>query len=66
MVLLASTHDQSRFLKTQDLAAEKKFKIKSVTEEEVGVGKDKEERFVVHSVMPATAGPEKLLLCSRL
>jgi hypothetical protein len=47
MVLLASTHDQSRFLKTQDLAAEKKFKIKSVTEEEVGVGKDKEVKLVV-------------------
>jgi hypothetical protein len=47
MVLLASNYDQSRFLKAQDLTAEKKFKIKSVTEEEVGVGKDKERKLVV-------------------
>jgi hypothetical protein len=32
MVLLASNYDQSRFLKAQDLAAEKKFRIKIVTE----------------------------------
>jgi hypothetical protein len=47
MVLLASAYDQSRFLKAQDLTAEKKFKIKSVTEEDVGVGKDKERKLVV-------------------
>src|SRR5262249_44741734 len=47
MVLLASNYDQSRFLKAQDLSAEKKFRIKSVTEEEVGVGKDKERKLVV-------------------
>jgi hypothetical protein len=47
MVLLASTHDQSRFLKAQDLTTEKKFKIKSVTEEDVGMGKDKERKLVV-------------------
>jgi hypothetical protein len=47
MVLLASNYDQSRFLKAQDLTAEKKFRIKSVTAEEVGVGKDKERKLVV-------------------
>ena len=47
MVLLASAYDQSRFLKAEDLPAEKKFRIKAVTEEEVGVGKDKEGKLVV-------------------
>lgn len=47
MVLLASTYDQSKWLKADDLPAEKKFKIKSVTEEEVGVGKDKEKKLVI-------------------
>jgi hypothetical protein len=47
MVLLASSYDQSRFLKAEDLKAEKKFKIKNVTEEEVGIGKDKERKLVV-------------------
>jgi len=47
MVLLASNYDQSRFLKAADLPGEKKFRIKSVTEEEVGVGKDKERKLVV-------------------
>jgi hypothetical protein len=47
MVLLASNYDQSKWLKAQDLSAEKKFRIKSVTEEEVGVGKDKERKLVV-------------------
>ena len=47
MVLLASAYDQSRFLKAEDLRAEKKFRIKVVTEEEVGVGKDKERKLVV-------------------
>jgi hypothetical protein len=47
MVLLASKYDQSRFLKADDLAAEKKFRIKSVTEEEVGIGKDKERKLVI-------------------
>src|SRR5262245_19292687 len=47
MVLLASAYDQSRFLKAQDLTAEKKFRIKSVTEEEIGIGKDKERTLVV-------------------
>lgn len=36
MVLLASTYDQSRFLKAADLEGPKKFRIKSVTEELIG------------------------------
>jgi hypothetical protein len=44
MVLLASSYDQSRFLKAADLAREKKFRIKSATEEEVG---EKKERKLV-------------------
>jgi hypothetical protein len=47
MVLLASAYDQSKFFKAEDLPAEKKFRIKSVTEEEVGIGKDKERKLVV-------------------
>jgi hypothetical protein len=47
MVLLASKYDQSRFFKATDLAAEKRLKIKSVTEEEVGIGKDKEQKLCV-------------------
>jgi len=47
MVLLASNYDQSKYLKAGDLSAEKKLRIKSVTEEEVGVGKDKERKLVV-------------------
>jgi hypothetical protein len=47
MVLLASAYDQSKFLKAADLSAEKKFRIKSVTEEEVGIGRDKERKLVV-------------------
>ena len=39
MVLLASTYDQSKYFKAADLAGEKKFKIKSVTEELVGMDK---------------------------
>jgi hypothetical protein len=46
MVLLASNYDQSRFLKALDLPGEKKFRIKNVTEEEVGFGKDKEKKLV--------------------
>ena len=46
MVLLASAYDQSRFLKAADLPGEKKFRIKNVTEEEVGFGKDKEKKLV--------------------
>jgi hypothetical protein len=41
MVLLASNYDQSRFFKAEDLTTEKKLKIKAVTEEEIGIGKEK-------------------------
>jgi hypothetical protein len=47
MVLLASNYDQSRFFKAEDLTTERKLKIKAVTEEEVGIGKDKEKKLVV-------------------
>jgi hypothetical protein len=46
MVLLASSYDQSRFLKAADLEREKKFRIKIVTEESVGA-EQKEKKLVV-------------------
>ena len=47
MVLLASQYDQSRFFKAADLSAEKKLRIKAVTEEMIGMGPDKEQKLVV-------------------
>ena len=47
MVLLASTYDQSKWLNADTTPAERRFRIKSVTEEEVGIGKDKERKLVV-------------------
>src|SRR5262249_45867084 len=47
VVLLASQYDQSRYFKAADLATEKKLKIKNVTEEVIGVDKDKERKLVV-------------------
>jgi len=47
MVLLASQYDQSRFFKAADLTQEKKLRIKNVTEESVGTGRDKEQKLVV-------------------
>jgi hypothetical protein len=47
MVLLASSYDQSRYFKAQDLEAEKKLRIKSVTEESVGVGAEQQKKLVV-------------------
>ena len=47
MVLLASAYDQSRFFKAADLAQEKKLRIKKITEESVGTGRDKEQKLVV-------------------
>jgi hypothetical protein len=41
MVLLASEYDKSRFLKSEDLDRERKFRIKTVSEEEVGEKKEK-------------------------
>ena len=55
MILLASNYDQSRFLKAEDLPTEKKFKIKLVTEEEIGIGKDKERKLVVWSLTTVAA-----------
>ena len=46
-MLLASDYDKSRFLKATDLDREKKFRIKTVTEEELGIGKDKEKKLCV-------------------
>jgi hypothetical protein len=46
MVLLASSYDQSRFLKAADLQREKKFRIKAVSEEMVGTEKP-EKKLVV-------------------
>jgi hypothetical protein len=48
MVLLASNFDQSNFFKAAEVATEKKLRIKNVTAEDVGVGKDKERKLVVH------------------
>jgi hypothetical protein len=47
MVLLASTYDQSKYFKAADLTAEKKLRIKNVTEELIGMDKDKERKLVV-------------------
>ena len=46
MVLLASSYDQSRFLKAADLQREKKFRIKNTTEELIGA-EQKEKKLVV-------------------
>ena len=45
-MLLASSYDQSRFLKAADLEREKKVRIKSVTEELIGA-EQKEKKLVV-------------------
>ena len=47
MVLLASSYDQSRFFRAEDLQEEKLLKIKEVTEEMVGQGADQEQKLVV-------------------
>ena len=46
-MLLASDYDQTRFFKAADMPQEKKLRIKDVTEEEIGVGKDKEKKLCV-------------------
>jgi hypothetical protein len=46
-MLLASAYDQSRYFKATDMQAEKKLRIKDVTEEEIGVGQDKEKKLCV-------------------
>jgi hypothetical protein len=47
VVLLASDYDKSRFLKVDDFDGEKKFRIKTVSEEAVGAGANKEKKLVV-------------------
>ena len=47
MVLLASDYDKSNFLKANDLNGERKFRIKLVTEEDIGTGANKEKKLVV-------------------
>jgi hypothetical protein len=47
MVLLASSYDQSKFFKAEDLEGDRKLRIKSVTEEAIGVGAEKENKLVV-------------------
>ncbi len=46
-MLLASAYDTSRYFKAADLQAAKKLRIKDVTEEEIGVGQDKEKKLCV-------------------
>src|SRR5215813_15201487 len=41
MVLLASAYDQGRFFKAADMTAEKKLRIKDVTEETIGADNEK-------------------------
>jgi hypothetical protein len=47
MVLLASSYDQSRFFRAEDLPEEKTLKIKNVTEEMIGQGADQGHKLVV-------------------
>ena len=47
MVLLASSFDKSKYLKAADLEKEKKFRIKSATDEVVGMGDDKERKLIL-------------------
>jgi len=46
-MLLASAYDQSKYFKAADIQQEKKLRIKDVTEEEIGVGRDKERKLCV-------------------
>ena len=47
MVLLASSYDESKYFKAADLADEIRLKIKSVTEEKIGLGAEQEVKLVV-------------------
>jgi hypothetical protein len=47
MMLLASNYDQSRYFKAEDVATEKKLRIKNVSEELIGMGAEKEPKLVV-------------------
>jgi hypothetical protein len=46
-MLLASNYDQSRYFKAEDVTAEKKLRIKNVSEELIGMGAEKEKKLVV-------------------
>jgi hypothetical protein len=46
-MLLASAYDQSKYFKAAGMPTEKKLRIKDVTEEEIGMGKDKETKLCV-------------------
>jgi hypothetical protein len=47
MVLLASTYDQSKYLRAEDVTQPKVLRIKKVTEELVGAGANQEKKLVV-------------------
>ena len=47
MVLLASNFDQSRFLRAEDVPQEKTLRIKTATEEVIGMGADREQKLVL-------------------
>ena len=47
MVLLASSYDESKYFKAADLADEIRLKIKTVTEEKIGLGAEQEVKLVV-------------------
>jgi hypothetical protein len=47
MVLLASTYDQSRFLRAEDVPQEKTLRIKNVTEETIGAGAERGQKLVL-------------------
>jgi hypothetical protein len=47
MVLLASEFDKSKYLRAEDLKADKKLRIKEVTVEVIGNGADKEQKLTV-------------------
>src|SRR5262249_27964644 len=46
MVLLASTYDQSKYLRAEDVTQAKVLRIKKVTEELVGMGADQQKKLV--------------------
>jgi hypothetical protein len=47
IMVLASTYDQSKYYRAEDIQKEKLLKIKGVTEEKVGQGANQEEKLVV-------------------
>ena len=58
MVLFASTYDQSRFFRAEDLTQDKVLRIKSVTEEVIGQAADQQKKLVVWF----TSSPKGLVL----